>query len=167
MRALPLIGIVAHRLSLKVNARIIVLRFRQPRHLRRRKIACENDRTVGFVDVDFLEILVIDAAMVQQTVPQQRLRHAQNLGQPAHRGLDVLDFGRNERAHERRAAAHHHGPVPVDDQTARRRDRDEFDLVGARRRGEIFPVENLDLREPEDDRGEREHERCDEARQPR
>ena len=76
------IRIVAHRLSLQIDAGQLILRFGQTRHLRGRQIAREDDGAVRFRAGYFVEIFVVDAAMVQEALPERSLgdvEHARQL----------------------------------------------------------------------------------------
>jgi len=102
--------------------------------------------------------------MMQQPMPQSCFGLAEDAGQAAQRRGDVAHFRRDECAHERRPAAHHHGAVAVDDQAARCGDRDELNLIRAGGVGKRIALHDLHLREPYDDRDQREREKRDERR---
>ena len=89
VRAERFVRIVADGLRLDVDAREIALFLREPRDLRRREVVREDDGAEGSYAATSSYELVGDAAVVQQAIPQARLRQAERLREYAHRVLDA------------------------------------------------------------------------------
>ena len=150
MRSAGLQRIVADRLRFEIDARQIVEQLRETRDRRHGQIAGENDGTVRFVGRHLVEALVVDAAMVEQPIPERGARNADGRGQRREFRLRIFDLRRDQTDHERRTVAHQHVPAVVVDDAARRGDRDQADLVGLRF-GAIFrAMDQLHLYQPHD-----------------
>ena len=147
MRAELVVRVIAHGLRLEVEARQLILRFGQTRHLRAREVACEDDRPVRLVGRYLIEVGVVDAAMVEQALPEQAPGYVEHASELTHRRIDVVHVAWNHRAHERRPAAHEHHAVAIVDATARCSDRYAADLIRAGRCGIPCALDELDLRQ--------------------
>ena len=152
MRARRAHRIVAHRLFFEIDAGQRGFTLRKLRRLRGREIRGENHRSVRLVGLDFIKVLIVDAEMMIEAIAQFRSVDVQHACERVQRLIDVLYFGGNERADERWAAAHHHDAVAIDDQAARRRDRNELNLIRARRGCKCFTLHQLHLRQANHDR---------------
>jgi hypothetical protein len=153
--------VVAHRLLFEIDAGDRRLFFGEPRGLRRCEIARQQNRSVRLVGEHLVEARVVHAEVMVEPMLEHAPVDAERRGERRQRRIDIHHLRGDERAHERGPAAHHHDAVPIDDQTARRGDRDQLDLVFARSVGERFALHELDLHEPRDDRngGDGKHDR--------
>ena len=157
MRAAFAERIVAYRLHFQVDAREIREQFRNARDGRDREIAHQHDRPVWFVRDDLIEIVIVDAAMMQQAAPQFRFV---DTGRPRERREFAFDVGylrRNQPDDERRTAAHEHFSVAVVDDAARCGDRNEPDLIGECGGAIPVSIDQLDLHETHHQRQKRQH----------